>query len=75
MEDGCPNLSRKAVNSAKRLRAHVQLDEGDVCILLCNIHVVVHVYDESIGEKIYTIRKSICSMSGKYASLPSKGCY
>ncbi|KAL2344109.1 hypothetical protein Fmac_005394 [Flemingia macrophylla] len=28
---GCPNLLRKAVNSAKRLRAHLQLDEGDVC--------------------------------------------
>lgn len=28
---GCPNLLRKSVNSAKRLRAHVRLDEGDVC--------------------------------------------
>lgn len=28
---GCPNLLRKAVNSAKRLRAYVRLDEGDVC--------------------------------------------
>lgn len=28
---GCPNLFRKAVNSAKRLRAHLRLDEGDVC--------------------------------------------
>lgn len=36
VEDGCPNLSRKAVNSAKRLRAHVQLDEGDVCSA-CNL--------------------------------------
>ncbi|XP_047338873.1 zinc finger protein VAR3, chloroplastic-like [Impatiens glandulifera] len=31
LEVGCPNLLRKAVNSAKRLRAYVQLDEGDVC--------------------------------------------
>lgn len=31
VEKGCPNLFRKAVNSAKRLRAYVQLDEGDVC--------------------------------------------
>ncbi|TKY44795.1 Zinc finger protein VAR3 [Spatholobus suberectus] len=31
VEGGCPNLLRKAVNSAKRLRAHLQLDEGDVC--------------------------------------------
>ncbi|XVF09457.1 hypothetical protein REPUB_Repub07fG0094300 [Reevesia pubescens] len=33
---GCPNLLRKAVNSAKRLRAYVQLDEGDVCST-CNL--------------------------------------
>jgi hypothetical protein len=34
VEDGCPNLLRKAVNSAKRLRAHLRLDEGDVRVLL-----------------------------------------
>lgn len=34
VEGGCPNLLRKAVNSAKRLRAHLQLDEGDVCVLV-----------------------------------------
>ncbi|KAM3246290.1 zinc finger protein VAR3, chloroplastic [Capsicum annuum] len=28
---GCPNLFRKVVNSAKRLRMHLNLDEGDVC--------------------------------------------
>lgn len=28
---GCPSLDRKVVCSAKRLRAYVQLDEGDVC--------------------------------------------
>ncbi|KAB2054965.1 hypothetical protein ES319_A11G003200v1 [Gossypium barbadense] len=28
---GCPNVLRKSVNSAKRLRAYVHLDEGDVC--------------------------------------------
>ncbi|XVE58867.1 hypothetical protein DITRI_Ditri04bG0203300 [Diplodiscus trichospermus] len=33
---GCPNLLRKAVNSAKRLRAYVRLDEGDVCST-CNL--------------------------------------
>lgn len=32
---GCPNLLRKAVNSAKRLRAYVRLDEGDVCDFPC----------------------------------------
>lgn len=36
VEDGCPNLLRKAVNSAKRLRAHLRLDEGDVCSA-CNL--------------------------------------
>ena len=35
---GCPNLLRKAINSAKRLRAYVRLDEGDVWDFpLCNI--------------------------------------
>jgi len=32
VEGGCPNILRKVVNSAKRLRAHLQLDEGDVCV-------------------------------------------
>lgn len=36
VESGCPNLFRKAVNSAKRLRAYLQLDEGDVCSA-CNL--------------------------------------
>lgn len=31
VDKGCPNILRKAVNSAKRLRAYLQLDEGDVC--------------------------------------------
>jgi hypothetical protein len=31
VESGCPNLLRKVVNSAKRMRAYVQKDEGDVC--------------------------------------------
>ncbi|KAK4567505.1 hypothetical protein RGQ29_003331 [Quercus rubra] len=31
VECGCPNLYRKAVNSGKRLRAYVRLDEGEVC--------------------------------------------
>ncbi|KAL6001650.1 hypothetical protein ACLOJK_007390 [Asimina triloba] len=29
VESGCPNLLRKAVNSAKRLRAYVRLEEGE----------------------------------------------
>ncbi|KAK7314644.1 hypothetical protein VNO77_33171 [Canavalia gladiata] len=36
VEGGCPNILRKAVNSAKRLRAHLHLDEGDVCST-CNL--------------------------------------
>ncbi|XP_010916201.1 uncharacterized protein [Elaeis guineensis] len=28
---GCPSIDRKVVNSAKRLRAHVGIEEGDVC--------------------------------------------
>ncbi|MED6187978.1 hypothetical protein PIB30_081604 [Stylosanthes scabra] len=31
VDGGCPTLLRKVVNSAKRLRAHLQVDEGDVC--------------------------------------------
>ncbi|XP_043702967.1 zinc finger protein VAR3, chloroplastic isoform X3 [Telopea speciosissima] len=36
VECGCPSLFRKTVNSAKRLRAFVRLDEGDVCSA-CNL--------------------------------------
>ncbi|KAF5176988.1 Zinc finger protein var3 protein [Thalictrum thalictroides] len=36
VEYGCPSLFRKAVNSAKRLRATLKLDEGDVCCA-CNL--------------------------------------
>lgn len=31
VEKGCPNLFRKVVNSGKRLRLHLNLDEGEVC--------------------------------------------
>ncbi|KZV46509.1 hypothetical protein F511_10614 [Dorcoceras hygrometricum] len=31
VERGCPNVLRKSVNSGKRLRAHLKLDEGEVC--------------------------------------------
>ncbi|KAM1740836.1 hypothetical protein ACFX12_011025 [Malus domestica] len=33
---GCPSLDRKVVNSGKRLRAYVGVDEGDVCSS-CNL--------------------------------------
>lgn len=31
---GCPSIDRKVVNSGKRLRAYVGIDEVNVCILL-----------------------------------------
>ncbi|KAK4350091.1 hypothetical protein RND71_029404 [Anisodus tanguticus] len=36
VEKGCPNLFRKVVNSGKRLRMHLKLDEGEVCGI-CNL--------------------------------------
>ena len=30
-ESGCPSVDRKVINSGKRLRAHVGIDEGNVC--------------------------------------------
>ncbi|XP_041013313.1 zinc finger protein VAR3, chloroplastic-like [Juglans microcarpa x Juglans regia] len=33
---GCPTIDRKVVNSGKRLRAHVGIDEGNVCSS-CNL--------------------------------------
>ncbi|XP_030448048.1 uncharacterized protein LOC115670830 [Syzygium oleosum] len=35
-ECGCPSTDRKVVNSGKRLRAHVGIDEGNVCSS-CNL--------------------------------------
>lgn len=31
---GCPSIDRKVVNSGKRLRAYVGIDEVNVCILV-----------------------------------------
>lgn len=31
---GCPSIDRKVVNSGKRLRAHVGINEGHVCTKL-----------------------------------------
>ncbi|MQL99169.1 hypothetical protein Taro_031889 [Colocasia esculenta] len=36
VESGCPSLDRKVVNSGKRLRAHVGIEEGKVCSS-CNL--------------------------------------
>ncbi|XP_065010961.1 uncharacterized protein LOC103988282 [Musa acuminata AAA Group] len=46
VECGCPIVFRKAVNSAKRLRAFLQVDEGDVCST-CNLR-------ESCGKAYIT---------------------
>ncbi|KAK4280691.1 hypothetical protein QN277_012279 [Acacia crassicarpa] len=58
---GCPNLLRKVVNSAKRLRAHVQLEEGDVCST-CNLrdscdraYVILKVPEET-GRTVDIVR-------------------
>lgn len=40
VEKGCPSLYRKAVNSAKRLRAHLELDEGEVLFSLHFMHFI-----------------------------------
>lgn len=29
---GCPSTDRKVANSGKRLRAHVGINEGNVCV-------------------------------------------
>lgn len=39
VEKGCPNINRKTVNSGKRLRAHLQLDEADVSFFLFCSHM------------------------------------
>ncbi|KAK7849047.1 hypothetical protein CFP56_003894 [Quercus suber] len=35
-ESGCPSIDRKVINSGKCLRAHVGIDEGNVCSF-CNL--------------------------------------
>jgi hypothetical protein len=51
VESGCPNLLRKAVNSGKRLRAYVLLDEGNVCY-----HLIYNIYSSEKGND-YTVLK------------------
>lgn len=38
---GCPSLDRKVVNSGKRLRAHVGVNEGDVCCHFSHLCILV----------------------------------
>ena len=43
VEKGCPNINRKTVNSGKRLRAHLQLDEGDVSYFSIKRNNMIHI--------------------------------
>lgn len=59
VEKGCPNLFRKAVNSAKRLRVYLQVDEGHVCCLLyflCFYLLIVYFYKLFCLSKIYVVQ-------------------
>lgn len=39
---GCPSTDRKVVNAGKRLRAHVGIDEGNVCIEFPIVYATCH---------------------------------
>lgn len=53
VEGGCPNLLRKSVNSGKRLRAYVRLDEGDVCYpLIYNVYVSEERNDYTVLKRL-----------------------
>jgi predicted RNA-binding Zn-ribbon protein involved in translation (DUF1610 family) len=57
---GCPSLFRKAVNSSKRLRAFLQIDEGDACGV-CKLRgscdkAYVAATDEQVARTVDVIR-------------------
>ncbi|WVZ60252.1 hypothetical protein U9M48_010299 [Paspalum notatum var. saurae] len=57
---GCPSIDRKVVNSAKRLRAYVGLDEGEVCSQ-CNLRgscerAYVKARKEEVGRTVDVMR-------------------
>ncbi|KAF3321016.1 zinc finger protein VAR3 [Carex littledalei] len=57
---GCPSLFRKAVNSSKRLRAFLQIDEGDACGV-CKLRgscdkAYVAAKDEQVARTVDVIR-------------------
>ncbi|KAF5445511.1 hypothetical protein F2P56_034558 [Juglans regia] len=61
VEGGCPNLFRKSVNSAKRLRAFVRLDEGEVCSTCilrgsCDRAYVILKEDEAAARTVDIVR-------------------
>ncbi|OEL19052.1 Zinc finger protein VAR3, chloroplastic [Dichanthelium oligosanthes] len=57
---GCPSIDRKVVNSGKRLRAYVGLDEGEVCSQ-CNLRgscerAYVKARKEEVGRTVDVMR-------------------
>ncbi|WOL11617.1 hypothetical protein Cni_G20381 [Canna indica] len=57
---GCPSIDRKVVNSGKRLRAHVGIQEGDVCSS-CSLRencerAYVKAREEEIGRTVDVMR-------------------
>uniref|UniRef100_A0A2K1Y8Y5 RanBP2-type domain-containing protein n=1 Tax=Populus trichocarpa TaxID=3694 RepID=A0A2K1Y8Y5_POPTR len=61
VESGCPNILRKVVNSAKRMRAYVQKDEGDACSACihrgcCDRAYVILKSNEAEGRTIDIVR-------------------
>lgn len=60
MRCGCPSIDRKVVNSGKRLRAYVGLDEGEVCSQ-CNLRgscdrAYVKARKEDVGRTVDVMR-------------------
>ncbi|KAL5219069.1 hypothetical protein ABZP36_019753 [Zizania latifolia] len=60
LKHGCPSIDRKVVNSGKRLRAHVGLDEGEVCSQ-CNLRggcerAYVKARKEEVGRTVDVMR-------------------
>ncbi|XP_042467973.1 uncharacterized protein LOC122051089 [Zingiber officinale] len=57
---GCPSLDRKVVNSGKRMRAHVGIQEGDVCSS-CSLRgncdrAYVKAREEEVGRTVDVMR-------------------
>ncbi|KAG6517589.1 hypothetical protein ZIOFF_020985 [Zingiber officinale] len=57
---GCPSLDRKVVNSGKRMRAHVGIQEGDVCSS-CSLRgncdrAYVKAREEEVGRTVDLMR-------------------
>lgn len=60
LQGGCPSIDRKVVNSGKRLRAHVGLDEGEICSQ-CNLRgscerAYIRARKEEVGRSVDVMR-------------------